>query len=283
MADITTIQIRRGTLAQWNDANPILAEGEPALVTDSGRVKYGDGRTTFSLLPYADTKIPTATTSAAGLMSANHLATLNTAVNNIKAANEAIEKAKATASEANATAGTLEIEYNEHYYFPLSVLAITLPTLIEIKADGVSEEEILQGFEVEGAIAWRCSSAYIPMTNIYHTHYIKPTKEMLGGTLYIYVLPEAINITATTLVFKQLQVIGYARDVSIKGGDWRLVEVRGQSSIYLASPFFCSSLIDCIYQAIKTTTTRVYTQPHLLETYREATAHVNDNQIDILR
>lgn len=48
----TRIQIRRGTAAQWTSANPVLASGEPAVETDTGKRKIGDGVTAWTDLPY---------------------------------------------------------------------------------------------------------------------------------------------------------------------------------------------------------------------------------------
>lgn len=58
MAVQTRIQVRRGTLAQWNSATSvagqgILYEGEIGYETDSGRFKIGDGTTVWSSLVYA--------------------------------------------------------------------------------------------------------------------------------------------------------------------------------------------------------------------------------------
>lgn len=47
------IQYRRGTAAEWTAANTLLAEGEPALETDTGYLKIGDGITAWNSLPYA--------------------------------------------------------------------------------------------------------------------------------------------------------------------------------------------------------------------------------------
>lgn len=52
MARIMQIQSRRGTAAAWNSANPTLADGEPGYETDSGRMKFGDGATAWTALPY---------------------------------------------------------------------------------------------------------------------------------------------------------------------------------------------------------------------------------------
>ena len=47
------IQLRRGTAAQWATTNPVLAQGEPGIETDTGKQKFGDGVTAWSGLPYA--------------------------------------------------------------------------------------------------------------------------------------------------------------------------------------------------------------------------------------
>lgn len=47
-----TIQFRRGTAAQWDTANPVLASGEPGFETDTGRHKIGDGQRAWRTLDY---------------------------------------------------------------------------------------------------------------------------------------------------------------------------------------------------------------------------------------
>ncbi len=46
------IQLRRGTASQWTSANPILAEGEMGVELDTGKWKFGDGTSTWSVLAY---------------------------------------------------------------------------------------------------------------------------------------------------------------------------------------------------------------------------------------
>lgn len=47
------IQIRRDTAANWTATNPVLAQGEPGLETDTRKIKYGTGSTAWNLLDYA--------------------------------------------------------------------------------------------------------------------------------------------------------------------------------------------------------------------------------------
>lgn len=47
-----TIQLRRGTAAQWTASNPTLAVGEPAFESDTGKFKIGDGSSTWTSLAY---------------------------------------------------------------------------------------------------------------------------------------------------------------------------------------------------------------------------------------
>lgn len=52
------IQIRRGTAAQWNTANPILAQGEMGLETDTNQFKMGDGISNWVALSYGGLQGP---------------------------------------------------------------------------------------------------------------------------------------------------------------------------------------------------------------------------------
>ena len=47
-----TIKLRRGTAAQWTAQNPVLAEGEVGLETDTRKFKAGDGTTAWTGLQY---------------------------------------------------------------------------------------------------------------------------------------------------------------------------------------------------------------------------------------
>lgn len=51
------IQIRRGTLAEWQAANPILSNGEITFVTDENKIKIGNGTSSWSSLPYLEAAI----------------------------------------------------------------------------------------------------------------------------------------------------------------------------------------------------------------------------------
>ena len=46
------IQFRRAAESEWIEKDPILRAGEPALSTDKGKIKIGDGIRKWSLLPY---------------------------------------------------------------------------------------------------------------------------------------------------------------------------------------------------------------------------------------
>ena len=48
------IQLRQDTSARFNSKNPVLLYGEPAIETDTGRIKIGDGVSNYSNLPYQD-------------------------------------------------------------------------------------------------------------------------------------------------------------------------------------------------------------------------------------
>lgn len=71
MAVQTLMQVRRGTLSQWNAANVslgagILYQGELGYETDTGRFKIGDGSTAWSSLSYASV-LPSNFTAGSGI------------------------------------------------------------------------------------------------------------------------------------------------------------------------------------------------------------------------
>jgi hypothetical protein len=60
------IQLRRGLSTEWTSVDPILAEGEMGLETDTGKFKVGNGIDEWSLRPYASGPTgPTGPTGAA--------------------------------------------------------------------------------------------------------------------------------------------------------------------------------------------------------------------------
>ena len=46
------IRLRRGTAEEWTAANPTLKLGEPGFETDTFKLKIGDGKAAWSVLPY---------------------------------------------------------------------------------------------------------------------------------------------------------------------------------------------------------------------------------------
>ena len=58
------IQIRRDTASAWTSANPTLGQGEMGYETDSGKMKIGDGTTTWTSLSYYEGSITKAMVEA---------------------------------------------------------------------------------------------------------------------------------------------------------------------------------------------------------------------------
>jgi hypothetical protein len=54
MSMATKIQLRRGTASAWTLANPVLAEGEIGLETDTNKFKIGDGSMSWTSLRYSN-------------------------------------------------------------------------------------------------------------------------------------------------------------------------------------------------------------------------------------
>lgn len=48
------LQIRRGSASSWTTINPILDDGEPGYEEGTGKLKIGDGQTSWNDLTYDD-------------------------------------------------------------------------------------------------------------------------------------------------------------------------------------------------------------------------------------
>ena len=55
------LQFRRGTATQWTSANPVLADGELAIESDTIKFKIGNGFGSWNFLPYGGLVGPTGT------------------------------------------------------------------------------------------------------------------------------------------------------------------------------------------------------------------------------
>jgi len=55
MSNPVKFLLRRDTLVNWTNANPVLGLGEPSVVSDTGQMKVGDGVTRWVDLPYVGT------------------------------------------------------------------------------------------------------------------------------------------------------------------------------------------------------------------------------------
>ncbi len=49
---IGEIRVRRGTSTEWTETNPVLGPGEPGYETDTRKMKFGDGSTSWVSLGY---------------------------------------------------------------------------------------------------------------------------------------------------------------------------------------------------------------------------------------
>lgn len=107
---LVRIQIRRDTAANWTAANPVLAAGEPAVETDTGKVKVGDGTRNWSTLPY-DTEpgLSSATPAVVGTAAAG-TAVLASRADHSHALPSAISCTSVTTSGNATVGGDLEVK-----------------------------------------------------------------------------------------------------------------------------------------------------------------------------
>lgn len=60
------IQLRRDSTYNWENLNPILADGEPGLEYETNKIKIGDGETNWTGLPYSPSVPSLATVATSG-------------------------------------------------------------------------------------------------------------------------------------------------------------------------------------------------------------------------
>ena len=136
-------QLRRDTAANWTGVNPTLGPGEPALETDTGKVKYGDGSSAWNSLPYSSvrpsafiqTLMDDASAAAAratlGLASGTYTPTL-TGVANVDTATAYACKYLRVGNIVH-VAGKLDIDCTA---VALTQLGISLPIASNLAGDG---------------------------------------------------------------------------------------------------------------------------------------------------
>lgn len=112
---MTTIQLRRGTAAQWAAANPVLADGEVGLEKDTTEIKYGDGITPWNSLPYYAAEALAHTHTAADISDASTVGRNVLKAADATAARTAI--GAGTSSLALGTTGTTAMAGNKTFAF----------------------------------------------------------------------------------------------------------------------------------------------------------------------
>jgi len=141
---LVRIQIRRDTAANWTAANPVLAAGEPAVETDTGKMKIGDGIRNWSTLPYeSESGLSSAVPVAVGTAAAG-TATAASRADHVHALPSAISCATITTSGNTTIGGDLEIK---------GKLSVSAQTVAAENVTGLSEavDDRVAAFVVAGA------------------------------------------------------------------------------------------------------------------------------------
>lgn len=105
------IQVRRDTAANWTTTNPVLAAGEPALETDTGRRKTGDGTAAWTALPYVFDKTIADATYTTPAAAAAAYAPITGSANYVAPGQLDAANAANIATPDSATAGALNATY----------------------------------------------------------------------------------------------------------------------------------------------------------------------------
>ena len=135
MAAILTFKFRRNTASGATTSNPTLAAGEPGLETDTGLVKFGDGATAWTSLPYA-TVGPTATQTLTNKTLTSP--TVNTPTATVGTSTPTFttnaytlalsDGSKVLLASNGATAGTINVPTNASVAFPVGTQVTIIQT-----------------------------------------------------------------------------------------------------------------------------------------------------------
>lgn len=115
MAALTTIQLRRGTAAQWSTSNPILAAAELGWEQDTGEFKVGNGTTVWNALGYWISDVAAHSHPTTGISDSTTLGRQLMAISDAAAARTAI--GAGTSSLAIGTTGTTAMAGNKTFTF----------------------------------------------------------------------------------------------------------------------------------------------------------------------
>lgn len=140
---LVRLQIRRDTAANWTATNPVLAAGEPAVESDTGKTKTGDGIRNWVTLPYeSEAGLSSAVPSPVGTAAAG-TATSASRADHVHALPSAISCATITTSGNATVGGDLEVK---------GKLTAASQTVVAANVTGLSEavDDRVAAFMVAG-------------------------------------------------------------------------------------------------------------------------------------
>ena len=163
-----TLQIRRGTAAQWASANTVLAAGEMGYETDSGYLKVGDGSTVWNSLDYSvegsTSDISVTTNSPSGNGALTYTASTQTFTFTPADSSNKIGYADLSIGSNASASGTGGVAYNnstgEFTYTPPDIAAEETLTSLSINAN------VLTYTDEAGAATQINLSNYLDDTNL---------------------------------------------------------------------------------------------------------------------
>lgn len=114
------LQLRGDTAAAWTSANPVLAERELALETDTGQFKVGDGTTVWTALGYGGIVGPPGTQGEPGAAGVSTVAAHAGTTYTVLAADVSIYRRMTASTTKTVTVGpesgqALPANYEQHF------------------------------------------------------------------------------------------------------------------------------------------------------------------------
>lgn len=180
------IQLRTDTAANWTSANPVLAEGEMAVESNTAKFKLGNGVTAWNALAYGGVQGPAGTNGIPGVVAATSPITYDSGTQTVAITQSliAINSSQVATTVTDKSANYTLVAGDKNSYIRSTGSAITI-TVPDVLANGESVNFIQAG---AGQITFAGSGVTISSADskvLTAKQFAGATVTKLGGVYYL--------------------------------------------------------------------------------------------------
>jgi hypothetical protein len=153
MTAVYRLKVRSDVAANWTAVNPVLLSGEPGIEYDTGKIKFGDGTSTWTNLPYAAVKPSEVNSLISSSISSASLETQSGATQKATAAETAaIASSRSyTDSSVQSASQSATTALSSHNSSTLSVHGIADTSQLETKSGAQGKADFAQTAAIASA------------------------------------------------------------------------------------------------------------------------------------